>query len=236
MYEENDAGNINEMIEFVHVEYSKDPNEFEKLLNDIEKSLYEECKKFTKVSTLVKLYNLKVMYGWSFISFSELLKTLKEILLTANEVPTSIYEVKKTLGVLGMNYEKIHAYPNDYCLYRKEYANATECLECGESRWKYANNANGEKKQILGKVRVVDGKLRHPADSPAWKLVDLKWSNFGSKPRNIRLALLANGINSHGEMSSKYSCWPVVIVIYNLPPWLCIKRKFMMLSMLILGP
>ena len=26
------------------------------------------------------------------------------------------------------------------------------------------------------------------------------------------------------------------MMIYNLPPWLCMKRKFMMLSLLILGP
>ena len=111
-------------------------NEFEKLLNDAEKPLYEGCKKFTKLSTLVKLYNLKVRYGWSDISFSELLKTLKEILPTSNEIPTSMYEAKKTLGALGMSYEKIDACSNDCCLYRKEHANATECPKCGESRWK----------------------------------------------------------------------------------------------------
>ncbi|KAL4032266.1 hypothetical protein IC575_005336 [Cucumis melo] len=147
MYEENDVGSINEMIEVAHEEYSKDPNEFAKLLNDAEKPLYEGCKKFTKLSTLVKLYNLRVRYGWSDISFSELLKTLKEILPTSNEIPTSMYEAKKTLGALEMSYEKIHACPNECCLYRKEHANATECPKCGESRWKYANN-NGGKKQI----------------------------------------------------------------------------------------
>jgi len=30
--------------------------------------------------------------------------------------------------------------------------------------------------------------------------------------------------------------WPMVIIIFNLPQWLCMKRKFMMLSMLIPGP
>ena len=63
MYEDNDVGSINEMIEVAHVKYSKDPNEFEKLLIDAEKPLFEGCKKFTKLSTLVKLYNLKVRYG-----------------------------------------------------------------------------------------------------------------------------------------------------------------------------
>ncbi|KAA0039485.1 transposase [Cucumis melo var. makuwa] len=48
--------------------------------------------------------------------------------------------------------------------------------------------------------------------------------------------LSADGVNPHGDMSSKYSCWPIVMVIYNLPPWLCLKRKYMMLSMLISKP
>ncbi|KAL4013603.1 hypothetical protein IC575_025775 [Cucumis melo] len=37
-------------------------------------------------------------------------------------------------------------------------------------------------------------------------------------------------------MSSKYGCWPIVMVINNLPPWLCMERKYMVLSMLTSGP
>ncbi|KAL0556590.1 hypothetical protein IC582_005104 [Cucumis melo] len=84
--------------------------------------------------------------------------------------------------------------------------------------------------------RIEDGKLRHPTDSSAWKLGDFKWSDFGSEPRNLRLTLSVDGVNSHGDMSSKYSCWPIVMVIYNIPPWLCMERKYIMLSMLISGP
>nr|KAJ0202547.1 hypothetical protein LSAT_V11C500241900 [Lactuca sativa] len=32
-----------------------------------------------------------------------------------------------------------------------------------------------------------------------------------------------------------HSAWPILTVIYNLPPWLCMKRKFSMLSLLISG-
>ena len=84
--------------------------------------------------------------------------------------------------------------------------------------------------------RIKDGKLRHSADSPAWKSVDFKWPDFGSEARNLRLALSVDGVNPHGDMSSKYSCWPIVMVINNLPPWLCMERKYMMLSMLTSGP
>ena len=122
------------MVQIAHEQYSKDPSGFEKLLNDVEQSLYEGCKKFTKLSTLVKLYNLKVRYGWSNISFSKLLKALKDILPSPNDLSTSMYDAKKMLVALGMNYEKIHACPNHCCLYRKEYANTIVCSECSESR------------------------------------------------------------------------------------------------------
>ncbi|GJZ17162.1 hypothetical protein Tco_0553285 [Tanacetum coccineum] len=37
-------------------------------------------------------------------------------------------------------------------------------------------------------------------------------------------------------MSSKHSTWPVLLCVYNLPPWLCMKRKYIMMSLLIEGP
>ena len=70
-----------------------------------------------------------------------------------------------------------------------------------------------------------DGKMRHPSDSPSWKVIDHRWPDFAAEPRNLRLAISADGINPHSSLSSRYSCWPVVMITYNLPPWLCMKRK-----------
>ncbi|KAI5339190.1 hypothetical protein L3X38_018462 [Prunus dulcis] len=84
--------------------------------------------------------------------------------------------------------------------------------------------------------KSIDGQMSHPADSPSWKLLDDKWPEFGNEPRNLRLALSSDGFNPHSSLSSRYSCWPVILVTYNLPPWLCMKRKFMMLTLLISGP
>ena len=36
--------------------------------------------------------------------------------------------------------------------------------------------------------------------------------------------------------SSDLSMWPVVLTTYNLPPWLCMKLEYLMLSLLIPGP
>ena len=81
------------------------------------------------------------------------------------------------------------------------------------------------------KDKEYDGKLCHSSYSSAWKLVDHMCLNFASKLRNLRLALSTDGVNPHKYMSSRHSCWHVILIIYNLPSWL-----FMMLSLLILGP
>ena len=61
-------------------------------------------------------------------------------------------------------------------------------------------------------------------------------SKFATETRNLRLGLSADEINPHSSLSSRYSCWPVIIVIYNLPLWLCMQKRFMLLSTVISGP
>ncbi|XP_057806813.1 uncharacterized protein LOC131021574 isoform X3 [Salvia miltiorrhiza] len=253
-----------EPVDMVHDAYVDNPTHFHRLLEEAEMPLYFGCDGFTKLSATVKLYNLKAKYGWSDTSFTDLLMLIGEMLPKDNVLPSSLYEAKKSLSTLGMKYEKIHACPEDCILYRNEYANLVNCPTCGKSRWKVLKNdkinegvpakvlwyfppiprfqrmfGNKEMSSNLrwhADKRVRDGHLRHPADSPAWKLVDEQWPNFGNEPRNLRLALSADGINPHSVMSSKYSCWPIILITYNLPPWLCMKRKHMMLTLLVSGP
>ena len=37
-------------------------------------------------------------------------------------------------------------------------------------------------------------------------------------------------------MSTSHSTWPIMLVPYNLPPWMCLKQPFWIMSMLIPGP
>jgi hypothetical protein len=43
-------------------------------------------------------------------------------------------------------------------------------------------------------------------------------------------------MNPFAEKSSKHSTWPVILTIYNLPPWLMQKQKYIFLTILISGP
>ena len=84
--------------------------------------------------------------------------------------------------------------------------------------------------------RKKDGKLRHPADSETWKAMDAMYPDFSSENRNIRLGVASDGFNPFRTMSTTYSTWPIVLVNYNLPPWLCMKPENLILSTLISGP
>ncbi|KAI9176295.1 hypothetical protein LWI28_000898 [Acer negundo] len=84
--------------------------------------------------------------------------------------------------------------------------------------------------------RVKDGLMRHPADSKAWKKFDNRYPNFASDPRNVRLGLASDGFSPFGTMSISYSTWPIVLMIYNLPPWMCMKQPNSIMSLLIPGP
>ncbi|KAH9801502.1 hypothetical protein KPL71_001060 [Citrus sinensis] len=233
----HDYSNIIDMVEDAYEHCDRDPSSFKDMLEDAEKPLYPGAK-HSKLSNLMRLYNVKGNYGWSDKGFSALLEVLADILPNNNTLPMSMYEVKKTMEVLGLEYEKIHACPNDCILYRNEFADLAECPNCGASRLKrlFQSPQTAQNLTWHANKRIRDGKLRHPADSPAWQLIDNKWPKFAQEPRNLRLALSTDEVNPHSTLSTTYSCWPVILITYNLPPWLCMKRKFLMLSLLISGP
>ena len=78
--------------------------------------------------------------------------------------------------------------------------------------------------------------MRHPIDSLFWKNFDKVHPSFAQEPQNVRLGLVSDGFNPFEDMSISYNMWPVVLIPYNLPPWMCMKQTFFMLSLLIPGP
>ena len=93
------------MVEATQDDCKANPKLFERLLEYAEKPLYPDCKNFTKLSALVKLYNLKRRYGWTDKSFSEILSLLGDILSTMS-CHCLCMKQKKSLNALGMEYEK----------------------------------------------------------------------------------------------------------------------------------
>ncbi|XP_028184582.1 uncharacterized protein LOC114371312 [Glycine soja] len=244
--------------EIVNDEPREDHNGFYELLNDGSQTLYEGSK-YTKLEFIIKLYHIKVLCGLSDKAMAMILDLLNDAFEKA-KFPPSIYEAKKIINKLGLNYKKIDACPKHCMLYLGDDEKSLDaCKHCGTSRWK-----PNKKKKIAAKVlryfplqprlqrlftcrktakdmrwHVLednkDGLLRHPRDGEAWKTFDLIHPEFSSDPRNVRLGLATDGFNPARTLSSTYSIWPVFLIPYNLPPWICMNHTSFILSMIIPG-
>jgi hypothetical protein len=88
-----------------------------------------------------------------------------------------------------------------------------------------------------GKCEIEDPNIMsHPVDSEAWQTLDRFDPEFARDPRSVRLDLSTDGFQSHNNDSHLYSCWPVFVMPYNLPPNKCLKEGFIFLALIILGP
>lgn len=223
-----------------------------------------EGARLSQLSTILELLNLQSKFNVSNIMIDCLLRSMHDLILPeGNTLPSSWKQAKKILRSIGMKYEIMHACPNDCILYRKQYADCIVCPECETPRYK-ANMATEKVPQkamryfpliprLLHTYRCSDlaeyqvwhanhrseeGVMRMAVDSPANKFVEQKWPEFGGDPRNVRLGLATDGIspfNITGK-AQPYSVWPVVLMNYNIPPWLSMKRGHLILSMIIPGP
>ncbi|KAG9458215.1 hypothetical protein H6P81_002723 [Aristolochia fimbriata] len=223
-------------VECEHLEASK----FNEMLDEAMKPLYGGCSKYSKLSFMVHLFQLKCLHKWSNKSFSDVLGLLKDAFPPDNSLPSNWYESRKLMSDLGLNYHKIHACQNDCILFRNEYADLNKCPKCGASRW--MENKNAKRGKTSSPVKVLlgtteDGKMCHPRDSIAWNHFDAQHSAFSSDPRSVRLGLASDGFSPFKICSgSSHSTWPVVLIVYNLPPWLAMKQSFSIMSLLIDGP
>jgi len=163
----------------------------------------------------------------------------------------------------GLGYQKIDICPNFCMLYYLENAELTECMTCGHSRYKPRTD-RGKTPVAYKKLRyfpitprlqrlfmpsrtvehmtwhqshhAVDGVMVHPSNGEAWKHFNSVHPHFSAESRNVHLGLCTNGFNPFGSFAAPYSCWPVILMIYNMPPGMCMRLEFMFLSMVILGP
>ncbi|XP_057514743.1 uncharacterized protein LOC130796406 [Actinidia eriantha] len=247
--------------ESTNVTQGEEMRNFQKLLKDSQCELYLGSKDYTLLKFVIEAFNMKVSNHWTNKSFNLFLKFQSRVLPKCNLVPNSTYETRKILSDLGLSYELIHACINDCVLFWKENAMLDRCPRCNVSRYKI--NC-GKGKKIPHKIlryfpltprlkrlfmsRIIseamrwhmenpsDGEeSRHPAHSDEWKDFDVKHPEFALEPRNVRLGLAVDGFNPFRNMSNSYSMWPVILVPYNLPPWLAMKDSFFMLTLLVPG-
>ncbi|KAL0297753.1 UNVERIFIED_CONTAM: hypothetical protein Sradi_6827400 [Sesamum radiatum] len=81
--------------------------------------------------------------------------------------------------------------------------------------------------------QIEEGSVCHPSDAEV-RHFDQSYLDFAVEPHNVRLTLWTNGFAPHGY-GRIYSCWPVILTPYNLPPGMCMKPEYLFLTLVIPG-
>jgi hypothetical protein len=74
-----------------------------------------------------------------------------------------------------------------------------------------------------GKLIEKTVVMSHPTNGEACQALDCFDPEFRRDSRRVNLGLSMNGFQLHSTDSSPYSCWPVFIMPYSLPPNKCLK-------------
>lgn len=238
---------------------------FFKMLKAAQAPLYNGCESYSELSAAIQALSIKSDFNNSQNCFNKWVEFMGKALPNDNRMPKNYYRAKKSVEKLGLGCIKIHCCPNGCMIYYyPEDKNLRNCKICGENRYKSVTR-NGKVRDVPLKkmwyfpiiprlqrlyssmqtasqmrwhhdVTRDDEYLSHPADGEAWKHFDESYPEFAKDPRNVRLGLCADGFAPFDKTGRTYSCWPVVITPYNLPPWMCMKREFLFLTVLIPGP
>nr|XP_027186018.1 uncharacterized protein LOC113784049 [Cicer arietinum] len=199
-----------------------DAQDFYDLLTAANKPLYERTSD-SKLSICVKLLAFKSNWNVPHKCLDFFARMLVDVCPFKDSLPKKIYQAKKLVTMLGLKSEKIDCCVKRCMLYYKDNSADIKCRFFNEPRY------------VPRKPGI--GSLRHPSDGEAWNHFDAKYPNFANEPRNVRLGLCSDGFTPYIQVSSSpYSCWPVVVTPYNLPPEMCMTKPFMFLTCLIPTP
>src|ERR1044072_2051497 len=245
---------------------NKDAQECDDLLQAAQKPLWPGCNNHSELSVAVRLLTIKSEGNICQRSFNEFMALMKETHHEDNVIPQDYYSAKKIVAKLGLTAKKIDCCEHGCMLfYTEEDMKLKQCKFCGGPRYHskkvgrdkykevpvkrmhylpliprlkrlYASMSSAPHMRWHFENRRQPGVLCHPSDGEAWKHFDGKYKDFAEEPRNVRLGLCSNGFMPFSNSAKPYSCWPVIVTPYNLPPELCMTTPYMFLTLVIPGP
>ena len=176
--------------------------------------------------------------GTSKEALSELVCTEHSILPEGNLMPTSYASAYRLIKPYLAESIEFHACTNDCILFRDKYEKCTECPICKSPRYKPEGNENPYRKflylplqprltRMFGYKNVAEAIQSHLGslesssplmydihDSPIWKS---SYSLFNGDKRGLSFAFCTDGVNPFSHNRVKYSMWPIMVTLLNLP-------------------
>ncbi|GAU50609.1 hypothetical protein TSUD_410190 [Trifolium subterraneum] len=217
---------------------------------DTNEPLFEDSTD-SKLTVCVRLLGIKCNFLIPELAMDAIAKLVLDTtpIYARSDFPRTYYEAKQLVSKLGLGVKRIHCCINGCMLfYNNEFGvndgDLVQCKFCQEPRYRQTKNSRSKRgkpvpRQAMFYLPIVSrsGELRHPSDGLAWKHFDQVNPDFASDPRNVRLGLCSDGFTLYTQASATpYSCWPIIVTPYNLPPEMCMSKPYMFLAAVILGP
>jgi hypothetical protein len=115
---------------------------------DMLRASEEPLHEHTTVSILAiatHITSIKSKFTFSNKCYKELLSLISDVLTSNHKMPKDMYQSKKLLSALSMEYEKIDVCNNNCMIFYKEHKDETKCLKYGKLRFVEVINEVGEK-------------------------------------------------------------------------------------------
>ncbi|XP_065874236.1 uncharacterized protein [Euphorbia lathyris] len=245
-------------------EPNPESRKFFDMLRSLDEELYDGCENHSVLSMMARLLNIKSENHMTERCFDSVLEAIHEALPSGNKMAKNFYETKKLIQGLGLPVEKIDCCVQGCMLFWKDDNDLLTCKVCGHARFKprhgsrkhklipfrkmvyfpltprlrrlFASKATAEHMRWHHNHVCDEETMCHPCDSEAWKHFNHSNESFAAESRNVRLGLCTDGFQPFGQSGKQYSSWPIIVTPYNLPPWMCMKDKYMFLTALVPGP
>jgi len=203
------------------------------------------------LKAVARLTNLKCEFNLPHRAIDGVASLMKVMCPNDNEMTANFYETKRLMSGLELPHHRIHVCPNGCMLFWKATVELEKYTICDAERWFMRKTVRGKKIPkkvliyfpiglILQRLYVTKNVAEHmtwhhehqrtndfmerPSDGEAWKHFDTTFREFSSEPGNARLGLCTDGFATFSQYGQSYSCWPIIVTPYNLPPWMCMKR------------
>jgi hypothetical protein len=209
---------------------------------------------------------IKSKFVFSNNCYNELLILISVVFPPNHKMPKGMYQCRKLISGLGMDYKKSMCPDNCMLFWKDhENDKKCQCGKSryvevknddgemvtstiAQKQLRYMPRTPRVKHLLLSRNTVRHMRwhkeheredthvMTHPSDNDAWKALDDFDPEFASEARNIQIGLAIDGFTPFNTNVASYSCWPVFVIPYNLPPHLCMKYDYMFLSLIIPGP
>ncbi|MBW1279351.1 hypothetical protein KYD79_26520, partial [Escherichia coli] len=240
-----------------------DAKNFYDMLDSAKQPIYEGCREgLSKLSLASRMMTIKSDHNQSESCMDDWAALLKEYLPEGNEVAESYYDIHKLVSSLGLPSQMIDVCIDNCMIFWKDDEDLQECRFCHKPRFKpqgagrskvpyqrmwylpitdrlqrlYHSERTAASMRWHAEHSTIEGEVHHPSDAKAWKHFKSVHSNFAKEKRNVYLGLCTDGFSPFGMSGRQYSLWPVILTPYNLPPDMCMQKKFLFLSILVPGP